>query len=106
MSDYDISDGLLSDDEQDVFMDSDTEPEVMDLDRPDNGKGKGRDMHGHTDQVWALAISPDGRYLASGGKDRLVGVWDVEKDEWVKGFTGHRDHISVRRHPLPFARSL
>lgn len=58
-------------------------------------------MRGHTDEVWALAISPDGQYLASGGKDRLVGVWDVEKDEWVKGFTGHRDHISVR----PFSTS-
>ena len=53
-------------------------------------------MQGHTDEVWALAISPDGRHLASGGKDRIVGVWDVDKDEWVKGFTGHRDHISVR----------
>ncbi|VDC04085.1 unnamed protein product [Peniophora sp. CBMAI 1063] len=40
MSDYDISDEPLSDDEQDVFMDSDTEPEVMELDRVDNGKGK------------------------------------------------------------------
>ncbi|EPS93223.1 hypothetical protein FOMPIDRAFT_1136627 [Fomitopsis schrenkii] len=63
--------------------------------RPDNGKGKGKDMQGHTDEVWALAISPDGRYLASGGKDRLVGVWDVETHDWVKGFPGHRDHISA-----------
>ncbi|KZT64826.1 WD40 repeat-like protein [Daedalea quercina L-15889] len=61
--------------------------------RPD--KGKGKDVQGHTDEVWALAVSPDGRYLASGGKDRLVGVWDVEKQEWVKGFAGHRDHISA-----------
>ncbi|KAH9917991.1 WD40 repeat-like protein [Fomitopsis serialis] len=61
--------------------------------RPD--KGKGKDVSGHTDEVWALAVSPDGRYLASGGKDRRVGVWDVEKNEWVKGFTGHRDHISA-----------
>lgn len=44
----------------------------------------------------ALAISGDGRYLASGGKDRRVGVWDVQKAEWVKGFGGHRDTISVR----------
>ncbi|TBU38033.1 WD40-repeat-containing domain protein [Dichomitus squalens] len=65
------------------------------------GKGKGKsrappgEIAGHTDEVWALAVSPDGKYLASGGKDRRVGVWDVEKDEWVKGFGGHRDCISA-----------
>ena len=62
----------------------------------DKGKGKEvTDVHGHTDEIWALAISADGKYLASGGKDRRVGVWDVEKDAWVKGFGGHRDSISV-----------
>ncbi|KAI0705649.1 WD40 repeat-like protein [Earliella scabrosa] len=66
--------------------------------RLDKGKGKSRDtgeVKGHSDEVWALAISPDGKYLASGGKDRRVGVWDVEKNEWVKGFGGHRDCISA-----------
>ncbi|KAI0696969.1 WD40 repeat-like protein [Cerioporus squamosus] len=71
--------------------------------RPDKGKGKGKgkgkdnagELQGHTDEVWALAVSPDGKYLASGGKDRRVGVWDVEKNEWVRGFGGHRDCISA-----------
>ena len=54
------------------------------------------DVNGHTDEVLTLALSGDGRYLASAGKDRRVGVWDTEKDEWVKGFGGHRDTISVR----------
>lgn len=52
-------------------------------------------MQGHTDEVLSLALSEGARYLASGGKDRRVGVWDVEKGEWVKGFGGHRDTISV-----------
>ena len=73
------------------------------------GKGKSRDVgdvYGHTDEVWALALSPDGKYLASAGKDRRVCVWDVEKNEWVKGFGGHRDCISVsprshRAYTLP-----
>jgi ribosomal RNA-processing protein 9 len=45
--------------------------------------------------VLALALSGDGKYLASGGRDRKVAVWDVEKEEWVKGFGGHKDTISV-----------
>jgi ribosomal RNA-processing protein 9 len=63
------------------------------------GKGKQKtwsgDVNGHTDEVLALALSGDGKYLASGGKDRKVGVWDVQKDEWVKGFGGHKDAVSV-----------
>jgi ribosomal RNA-processing protein 9 len=62
-------------------------------------KGKQKaDLDGHTDEIWTLALSSDGKYLASGGKDRRIGVWDVEKADgisWVKGFTGHRDSISV-----------
>ncbi|EMD37163.1 hypothetical protein CERSUDRAFT_115074 [Gelatoporia subvermispora B] len=61
----------------------------------DKGKGRAEDVHGHTDEIWALALSPDGKHLASGGRDRRVGVWDVEKDEWVRGFGGHRDAISA-----------
>ena len=65
-----------------------------------SAKGKQKaDPDGHTDEIWALALSSDGKYLASGGKDRVVGVWDVENTgeiSWVKGFTGHRDSISVR----------
>lgn len=70
--------------------------------RKDSGKGKGKakaeptgDLQGHSDEIWTLALSPDGRLLASGGKDRRIGVWDVEKNEWLKGFGGHRDSISV-----------
>jgi ribosomal RNA-processing protein 9 len=64
-----------------------------------SAKGKQKaDPDGHTDEIWTLALSSDGKYLASGGKDRVVGVWDVENADgisWVKGFTGHRDSISV-----------
>ncbi|KAF7978547.1 hypothetical protein HWV62_45456 [Athelia sp. TMB] len=60
------------------------------------GKGKERaEAPGHTDEVLALALSGDGKYLASGGKDRRVGIWDVEDDKWVKGFGGHKDTVSA-----------
>ena len=62
-------------------------------------KGKGKateEIRGHTDEVLALALSDDGKYLASGGKDRKLVVWDAEKGEWIRSFFGHKDTISVR----------
>ncbi|KAJ6597528.1 WD40-repeat-containing domain protein [Mycena vulgaris] len=65
------------------------------------GKAKGFGdpaVEGHTDEVLALALSGDGKYLASAGKDRRLGVWDVEQGAWVKGFVGqmgHKDLIST-----------
>lgn len=74
--------------------------------RPPSSKGKGKgkasadpDIKGHTDEVLTLALSGDGQYLASAGRDRKLGVWDAEKGEWIKGFgghLGHKDLISVR----------
>ncbi|KAH7908232.1 WD40 repeat-like protein [Hygrophoropsis aurantiaca] len=78
-------------------------------DAPRQGKFKGKakfnhggDIQGHTDSVLALAMSPDGRYLASGGQDRRVGVWEVERGSWVGGFGGHRGWVAS----LAFRKSL
>ncbi len=37
-----------------------------------------RQFTGHTDHVWALAFSPDGKRLVSGAGDKTARIWDVE----------------------------
>lgn len=41
----------------------------------------------HDDAVKSLAFSPDGKYLASGGSDRTIRIWDVNTGQEVKRFT-------------------
>lgn len=70
--------------------------------RAEKGKGKQTDVgetKGHTDELLALAVSSDGKFLVSAGKDRRIGVWDAEMGEWIRAFSGplgHKDTISVR----------
>ena len=39
----------------------------------------GRVLKGHERWVLALALSPDGKTLASGGDDHSLRIWDLEK---------------------------
>lgn len=39
---------------------------------------KDHDLVGHTDAVWAVASSPDGRTLISGSADQTLRLWDIE----------------------------
>jgi WD40 repeat protein len=40
-----------------------------------------RELRGHTDTVWAVAASPDGRYLLSASDDQTLSVWKPDRDE-------------------------
>jgi WD40 repeat protein len=34
-------------------------------------------LHGHRDQIWCIALSSDGRWLASGGRDQTIRFWST-----------------------------
>jgi hypothetical protein len=50
-----------------------------------SGKRK-REFIGHTGEVWAVAVSPDGRYLVSGSNDQTVRLWNVGTGELLVSF--------------------
>ena len=50
-------------------------------------------LEGHTDNVWSVAFSPDGKTLASGSWDQTVRLWDVETERLLHTFTGHTNYV-------------
>ena len=50
-------------------------------------------LKGHTNVVYGLAFSPDGKTLISGGVDHDAILWDVETKTLLHRLEGHRDDI-------------
>lgn len=63
---------------------------------------------GHRGEIWSLALSSDGKRLATGGQEKHIGIWTIGGDDpspssssstpsWTRALTGHKDSISGLR---------
>jgi WD40 repeat protein len=56
---------------------------------------------GHLDDVLSMAISGDGKFLATGGGDKRICIWNTSEMTHLKTFTQHRGAIMV---PSPITK--
>jgi WD40 repeat protein len=47
----------------------------------------------HSDTVYGVCFSPDGKMLASCGADKFVKVFEIPSGKFVKSFEGHTHHV-------------
>ena len=54
---------------------------------------------GHTQVIYSVSISQDGKILASGSGDRTIKLWDLATGKEIQTFQHHESVISVRISP-------
>ncbi len=52
------------------------------------------DGKGHVGEILAMSLSSDGVYLATGGRDKAVRIWDTRSQTQVECFRQHMDVVS------------
>jgi len=52
-----------------------------------------RSFAGHTDEVNAVAFSPDGRSVLTGSRDKTARLWDAATGQQIRSFEGHKDAV-------------
>ena len=52
-------------------------------------------LEAHPGKIKALAFTPNGRFLASGGEDRIVRLWDAQTGSLVRALAGHTKGVRV-----------
>ncbi len=52
-------------------------------------------LHGHTGNVFDVAVSPDGSLAASGGKDQTIILWDLKRYQPIATLSGHNGWVNT-----------
>ncbi|CAB4382152.1 unnamed protein product [Rhizophagus irregularis] len=52
------------------------------------------DFEEHTDKILSVSISPNGKYVVSGSRDRTVRLWSVREKRLLHGFKEHKGDVN------------
>jgi WD domain, G-beta repeat len=50
-------------------------------------------LTGHTEGIWAIALSSNGQTLASAGEDKTIKIWNLDTGKVVFNLVGHRGAV-------------
>src|SRR5574341_184038 len=53
-----------------------------------------RDFGGHTNEIFSVAFSPDGKYMLTGSNDWTARLWDARTGQVVHVFSGHTSGVT------------
>lgn len=53
-----------------------------------------RTLRGHSDTIYGLAFSPDGKKIVSGARDKTIKIWDVDSGERIATLVGHGKQVN------------
>jgi WD40 repeat protein len=53
-----------------------------------------RSFEGHTDAAYALAVSPDGKFIATGAYDQKIRLWDTATGKEIALLKGHNGAVN------------
>ncbi len=60
-------------------------------------------LRGHTDGIFALTFTPDGKQILSGGRDRSLRRWDAQTGELLETLAGSEPWPELTAAFMPFA---
>jgi len=69
-------------------------PERVAFRRGNPQKAKDKSFQGHVGPILSVAASQDGKYVATGGQDSRLVLWDAEKLTPLRTFFQHRDAVT------------
>ncbi|MGF2034672.1 MAG: AAA-like domain-containing protein, partial [Nostoc sp. CmiVER01] len=51
-------------------------------------------LEGHSEEVYSVVFSPDGKTLASASRDNTIKLWNLDTGKEISTLTGHSDYVN------------